>query len=1489
MADCKCPIFKPCYPRNLAEQLSAKIGFQIDIHHVHIRWFDTVVLEDIIIRDQNDSVMIQSEELMVKFKIRSLLNNLSRNVDRIILSNGEVNLIRDKETRKINLTRFIREIKKLTARKNKTTPPFNVDDIILDNVDFNMNDLSKDSIQGRFDYHHFSINHIRAGISEFKINADTVLMTIDKFTGNEPVYGLNVDHLTTGFGLSNRFLSLRNLDLSIGNSQIRDSIHFEFDGIYNLAYFLDSVTIKSSLAESTIYSKDLGLFAPYFKKYNEYYKLSGDFDGNIRNLSVDDLELYFGKSGRINGDLAFRGLPKIEETFMDLRLKNSRVHTRDLKQYIPENVFQHLSKFGLVSFNSQFLGFVSDFVADGYFRSDLGTIDSDLNLKIEDNQTVSYDGNLKTEDFNLGVYTDMPEIFQLVDLTGNVNGKGLILENALFNLDASINKIGIRGYDYQNIDTDANFAKELFEGKLIIDDPNLRFNGEATIDIRKGVEEVKINAVLDTMNLQALNLSEKQASISTIINLDIKGLQIDSLVGKADFEDTYITYDYRDLKIDSMSIVSLRENGFRNLDVISSAFDFHANSNIRIANFFKEIRQLLIEYKLDLLNNPDSIKAYYSSKEKRQETIKSQLNFDAHLKDINPYLKLFTDDLYVGKNAEVTGNFIGGYTTILNVQSVIDTVSWKDQHFSNSLIDISTSKIADSTDILAAVYVYSERQDLFGEDSFGDLQIESIWDNDHLEFDAQIYQENSDNNAKFRGEMYFREDWTEISVNQSEFNVIGKKWEFNTDNRIILDDGELNFEHVILTNQEQTISFNGYLSRDPEKALNFNISNFRIENLNPLLNKKYYGVINGEVIISDFFDNRRIESEVTVLDFMVSRFLVGDIIGTSKWNDQTKHLNIDYRVNRLDKNTISFNGFVAPGEEEEQLNITAKFDKANLNFIEPFIKQYFTRINGLASGNFRISGKLDYPILRGNGLLEEGHIKINYLNTEYDFRGYIFFDENEIGVRSLQVTDKNKHLAFLNGGIFHDGFTNFVLDISGEMKEFEILNTSSKDNDLYYGNAYTSGSINMLGALRNLTITANAKSEPGTKIYIPLTQTSNVAQDDFIKFVSQKDSITVVEVEEQSNIDISGLKLNLDLEITPDAYSEIIFDITSGDIIRGRGNGKLKLQIDTKGDFYMFGDYEFQEGGYNFTLSNIINKEFDINKGSRISWYGDPYEGILDMTASYEQLASLAPLMQNLDSAMLASNEIKRRYPAIVDLTLKGNLLSPDISYNIRIENYPNSIILNGVPFSLETLVSAFENKLESDEQFLNKQVFSLIILRRFTEEGAFYVSSQTIGSSVSELLSNQLSYWISQVDENLEIDVDLSSFDEDAFNTFQLRLSYTFLEGRLRVTRDGNFTNPDNTTNAQSIIGDWTVEYMLTEDGKFRVKMFNQYNYSSFEQSLGNVSSTQTGVSLFYTQSFSDVNSILKRARKNGQSKQAKSNAGEAIIRNEDEVHPEN
>jgi hypothetical protein len=209
--------------------------------------------------------------------------------------------------------------------------------------------------------------------------------------------------------------------------------------------------------------------------------------------------------------------------------------------------------------------------------------------------------------------------------------------------------------------------------------------------------------------------------------------------------------------------------------------------------------------------------------------------------------------------------------------------------------------------------------------------------------------------------------------------------------------------------------------------------------------------------------------------------------------------------------------------------------------------------------------------------------------------------------------------------------------------------------------------------------------------------------------------------------------------------------------------------------------------------------------------------------------------------------------------------LSPAFAFDLVSTDLPSTTMLStgtqaGQSKRLSFDFAAFKTRL--DEQELKRQVFSLIILRRLSALDAFSTSG-SLANSVSELLSNQLSYWLTQVDQNLEIDLDLGALDAEAFNTFQLRLSYSFLNGRLRITRDGTFSNSaTQQQSVASIAGDWTVDYLLTPDGKFKVKMYSRSNFNAVSSSIGSQTALTTGVSLMHTQNFNEVKDLLRFAR---------------------------
>lgn len=1448
----------------LSEYYSEQTGFGITLTHINIDWFDKIKIEGLRVIDPAENEMIWAQDVIIDFSIGSLIDKSNRNIDEIIIDSARIYLTKipyNDSVQTLNMNELARRVKALIRRESNTRKYLSVDDVSLNNARFIYNDQDRDSIENRFDYFHFSLDNINGRFENLLSMGDTLAMDVISLKGIQPETRMEVKNMKSFFRVSQAAMEFYDLDLLVGNSRIRDSVRLTYTSTADLSEFNTKVNILAHLDNSIIYSKDLSHFATFFRPIEDYYHLSGNFQGRINNLTLNDANLRFGSNTSINGRIRMVGLPDISETFIDFDLNESYINTLDVQPYVKPATFVRLKPFTDIYLTSQFLGFPSDFVANGEFDTNLGSFSTDINLKIEDDINQSaYTGSLVVQDFDLGGYTGQP-YFQRVSMNGEIEGQGFTLEEANFVLRGQIQQIGINDYQYTNIITDARFAKEFFEGYLSIDDPNLKLTTTGSIDLREGINLFNVRATLDSARLMELNLTDEPFFITSTLSIDAQGLEVDNVQGRARFKDTYLFYRNKGLTLDSLEIVAEKDTtGFRNIHLFSNLFDADVEGTFDLSILFRDLSMLYYEYKLNFSNDPKSIQQYYANK--NIELQDYSFHYDITLSDMEPLLKVFLPEVEISRETNIYGSYTSGYTSIASLIAHPDTIKYGNQSFFENDIQVSISKIADSTNVLAMLFVNSADQVLKGV-STEDLYLEGIWNNTHIDFELDIDQVAYPNYARLLGSLDLLPEQTVMHFKPSDLSILEEKWEIDPNNRITFRDQYVAVESMNLFNEDQLITLQGVISEDPTESLTLALNSIRLDNLNSILKDQLSGTINGYVSLQDYYNLRKVESQLDVMKFTIEDFLIGDIYGSNFWDNEARLFNSKLYILRNEKRVLDLSGSYAPEETENQLDLVANLNQTELKVLEPFFNDFFTGIQGHASGIISITGLLSEPFIRGEGLLDEGRIHVNYLNTDYTFDGAFYLEPNRIGFQRINLQDIRGERALLSGYIGHTNYKEFDMNLEGIMSSFTVLDTKATDNDLFYGTGIATGDISFIGPVQNMAITASAQTERGTRIFIPIGDTETIEREEYINFVNLSDSTITQAVEEIKRVDLRGLKLDFDLNITPEAYTEIIFDIKSGDIIRGRGSGDLKLQIDTKGDFNMFGDFEFQEGGYNFTLYNIINKEFQILNSSRISWYGDPYQGILDIRATYDQLASFLPILSQpggQSDVYQDSPELRRKYPVQVLLNIDGPLLTPSVEFDILAQNLPRNINLSdGDTKDLEFEFINFKNRI--DEQELKRQVFSLIVLRKFSPLQSFNTGG-TITSSVSELLSNQLSYWITQVDENLEIDLDLGNFDQEAFNTFQLRLSYTFLDGRLRVTRAGGFTNQENRADISSIAGDWTVEYLLSPDGKFKVKMYNRTTYNPINPNEDNQNTITTGFSLIHTQNFDEIGEIFRKTR---------------------------
>ncbi len=494
-------------------------------------------------------------------------------------------------------------------------------------------------------------------------------------------------------------------------------------------------------------------------------------------------------------------------------------------------------------------------------------------------------------------------------------------------------------------------------------------------------------------------------------------------------------------------------------------------------------------------------------------------------------------------------------------------------------------------------------------------------------------------------------------------------------------------------------------------------------------------------------------------------------------------------------------------------------------------------------------------------------IRVNYLNTVYNFSHEIIIKNNSFDFNDLVIYDINHNKAVVDGKVYHDNFKNFQLDFDIRTYKFMCLNTTEANNNLYYGKGYVSGIVNISGYMDNILIDAKVKTESVvsndrvdkinlltktemTKFYIPLSGSGELSENNFITFVKKDSSI---HVKDAYKVQLGGLKLNFDLEVTPDAEVQLIFDQKVGDIIKTRGRGNIKLNIDTKGEFKMYGDYVLESGDYLFTLKNTIYKKFDIERGSTIKWTGSPYKADLHLSTVYKAHALLNPFFSDVISNTSQIN-LKKRYPVDLKLLMTGDLMSPDINFNIGIPTVDAS--------TRQKVLSYIDNETE-----LNRQVFSLLFLNSFVTPSQLNNSGDKLtntaergsvaaGATTSDLLSSQLNNMLSNVSQSFDVGINYRPGDVISKEEYAVALSTQLFNDKLSI--DGNVGVNNNNQNANNIVGDVNIDYKLTDDGKVRLKAFNKTNDVT-SQVLSAGPYTQ-GVGAFYREEFDTIGELYRR-----------------------------
>lgn len=1450
-----------------------KLDFEIRLERLSLDLRGNLVLNDVYIGMPDGQAMIEAQDLRVDIAWELLLRQGDFRIEYISLKEGFFDLILQPEADEFNINLFIRAIEELaggdTTQTDSSAAPFRIDGIYIENVTFRLKDPTEEALDsGQFDPANIELRNITGEATQFYASNDTIQLQAYRLSFYEPKADLFVPELTTFYRLCRKGMDFEGLRLQIGESLLRDTLRMRFDGYKALSSFVEQVELEVHLDSSFLTTRDLSKFLPALSPYHDAFRVSGKASGTIASLNLSDLSLQFGMESHLQGKAHLIGLPEIERTFMRIELERSSFYTRDLKTWLGLREDQNFLELGRVRFRADFTGLVGDFVADGTFDTDYGRIVSDINLKL--NQQ-TYSGRLKLIHFALGSWLGNPEVGE-VSLGGTIQGSGLNQKAANFALDARVDSIEFRGYNYRNITLDGKFEQEAFQGKVLSHDPNLELAADGKIDLSDSTFRMSVDTL--KVDFYALKLSPVPLRLFTTFEADFSGLDPDQAVGTVGFDSLYLAYNEQtDLELDTLSLTaSGTPSETRYFRLLSDIMHAELSGNFTFARLFRDFSNQKKLYDSYLSLPPlagDSLAQLLTVPFPKlltgsQEAKPYRGDFQISVYDAEPLTLAFIPDWHFPDTTRISGSFQVNDTLQLKLSGQANHMRYQTHHFDDLDLRFEAQKARNRPDINAQLFARSKTQEILGTE-LQDLQLEAQLQHRTIDFGTRIHHRNSDDSLRLNGNFSFADtaNWY-LQLASPELRLFGTDWRTTDSTTLRISGRELMLKNTfLLESGKRFVRLSGGVSEDPAKDLQVQLSQIDLKLFRDYLDTDIGGELSLEAELNRFYDTLHIKSEINIRDISVNQRLFGSLEARSDWNEADNA--IDLKADFLQgRSVIHISGGYAPGKDK--LNLDTEFVGLRLQPLEAFTEGLVSDIQGKAYGAVKVQGRLAAPRLSGELFLTNGGLRIDYLNTFYRFEDKINIEEDRFSLDRFKIRDANGQTAYLDGGLYHSEFKAFLINLEGEMTDFLVLNTTKDTEEAYYGQAIGTGEVFVGGDLSHITIEVDAKVGKNTRLFLPLDGYEGVEVRDFIRFVrEEKDSLSTEvaltkrqRVAQESETDLS---IELNLEITEYAYAEIIFDRRSGDVIRGYSQGDIEFTYSSKGDFSMFGEVSIVKGAYNFTFLNVVNKRFDVKPGSRITWAGDPYKAQLNLTAEYEQYASLAPILGVQDSSARQNNALQRKYPVEVDLQLKGDLYNPNLSFAIDFPEYPPVVMVNGLPLAMQGEIAAFKTRIQNDQQELNRQVFSLIVLRRLAEENTFEGVNQSAGSSVSELLTNQLSYWVSQVDERLEVDLDLQGLNSEALSGAQLRLSYSFLDGRVRITREGGFTNVQNQADLSSIAGDWTLEYIITQDGRFRAKVYHKNNLSNFSSALGNTSTA--GVSLLQTYSFDKLSEVFRFKRK--------------------------
>ncbi len=1427
--------FKPVQTfvaKKAAKYLSQELKTQVSIKSLYLKPFKSIVLEGLFIQDQQKDTLLYAPKFDVDVSYFSLRERVI-DFNNIQLDNTTFYLKKYK-SRKTNLDFIINYFNSGNKKTTKKSKPFtvNLNKIVINNLDFRYKDFKVDTlVKNGINYNDLRLSNLSTTLVGLDTKNFILKTQINHLTFKEKS-GFYLKDLTAATTIDTNKIELKELLILTNESRLSNYYSMSYVDFNDFSDYINKVKMKAVFENSRISSKDIAYFAPAIKEMNLDLGIEGNISGTVSNLRARKLAVLAGKATYLKGNFTLRGLPDIANTFMDLDFEQIATNKKDLDYILGSATAKKakklpaiINKFGNVNFSGQFTGFQNDFVAFGEFKTKLGRVISDVNMKIDKNNYPAYTGNIQAVDFDLGDLLDAQKTLGRTSFKASIKGQGTEVKNLKEQLDAKIAYIDFNKYRYENVNLNGTFNKRLFDGKFTVNDRNLKLSFDGSVNLNPKLPVFAFKSNIQSANLFALKLLKDTIIVDANFATNFKGNNLDNIEGDLSLNQIRITNTETSYLVDSVYLIA-KGQGYERLLSLSS-----------------DIGDASIKGQYDLATLPSAfktiVKKYIPSLQAKIIKPKSQnFQFSLDLKNFDPVTALFMPQLQIPERGAFNGSFNSAKDSV-NLNGFVKTINYNKYVLQNLIIDQNTN--AKSLDATISLDKLNITDSLY----IKNIVIQNSLKNDSLAYNIKLSDKDATNQLDLYGLVEFGTDTTaELSLLPSDIVIDREVWKIEDQVKIKFDNNKVNIEGFELKNKEQLLTINGLLSKDKNDLLDINFKDFSLTSFSQAT--KGFGInltgdLNGKVEIYAALDNPRIESDLGVDQFFYNKTRIGDVKLQTTFDNEAKDISVDMNIMNAGLQTLNVKGHVNINSDIDNLDLDVELNKTELVIFSPFVQKLVSRLKGQISSDIKITGRFQNPQINGTAELINAGLTVNYLKTAYTISDKVAINNSIIEINDFKLKDAYNHQAIANGTVNLKDPSVPIINVVLNATRFMALNTTAKDNPVYYGTAFGTGVFRFNGPTDAMRININAKTEEGTVFTIPLNRSSTVGVNDFITYVAKDSVLTKDSVTNEFN----GLTMEFNLTVDEKSTANILTDVGN---LTGAGNAQLRLRITSLGDFEMTGDYVINNGKFDFTANNVINKTFDIRQGGTIRWTGDPAAAIINLNAVYATRAQISPLYQ---AAGRNLPDEKRNETALAEaeMILSESLLAPKIDFDLE---FPNN---TGIRTDLQGYLENKDNKAQ--------QVISLIVRRNFDPN-----TGNALGFNNADITGIGLELAFSKINNIISESLNIKNLDINVRSQNEFGGSYSFFNNRLRIT--GNFVNNRFATSNTDILSnnilssgfqdltrDLEMTLNINQDGSFVAKAFQRPANRDFLNI--NRDLYINGLGLVYTQEYDTFSEFIK------------------------------